>query len=142
MATHAQIFVNLAVKDLKRSVEFFTKLGYAFDPKFTDENATCLILGENIFVMLLVEPFFLTFTKKVICDAHKCTETIVSLSVESRAKVDELISKAVAAGAKPGEVLDYGFMYNRGFGDLDGHMWEFFYMDMEAFLKQQKEGAK
>ncbi|TAL15501.1 glyoxalase/bleomycin resistance/extradiol dioxygenase family protein [bacterium] len=140
MAT--QIFLNFSVKDLKRSVEFFTKLGYSFDPKFTDENATCLILGENIFAMLLVEPFFLTFIKKPICEAHRCTEAIVSLTVEDREKVDEIVKKAVAAGAKPGEPQDYGFMYSRGFEDLDGHMWDFVYMDMEAFLKQQKQAAK
>jgi predicted lactoylglutathione lyase len=140
MAT--QIFVNLPVKDLKRSVEFFTKLGYAFDPRFTDEKGTCMIIGENIFAMLLVEDFFKTFTQKPICEAHKCTEAIVALSLESREKVTELIAKAVAAGAKTtSAAYDYGYMFGQSFEDLDGHQWEVFYMDVEAFLKAQKKSG-
>jgi predicted lactoylglutathione lyase len=131
MAT--QIFVNLPVKDLKKSVEFFTLLGYQFDPQFTDENATCMIVGENIFVMLLVERFFQTFTKKELCDATKSTEVIVCLAVDSRAKVDELVAKAQAAGATtPMESQDHGFMYQHGFQDLDGHLWELVYMEPGA----------
>ena len=127
MAT--QIFVNLPVKDLQRSVAFFTALGYDFDLNFTNENATCMIVGENIFVMLLVEPFFQTFTKKEICDARKSTEVLVCLSCESRAKVDELVAKAVAAGGTiPREAQDHGFMYGHTFEDLDGHIWELVYM--------------
>jgi predicted lactoylglutathione lyase len=128
MATH--IFVNLPVKDLKRSVEFFTKLGYKFDPRFTDENATCMIVAESIFVMLLVESFFKTFTKKRLCDATKSTEVIVALSTDSRAKIDEMVATAVAAGATtPNDSKDYGFMYQNGFQDLDGHLWELFHME-------------
>lgn len=128
MAT--QIFVNLPVKDLQRSVAFFTALGYDFNLNFTNENATCMIVSENIFVMLLVESFFQTFIKKEICDARKSTEVLVCLSCDSRAKVDELIAKAVAAGGTiPREVLDYGFMYNQAFEDLDGHIWELVYME-------------
>ena len=128
MAT--QIFVNLPVKDLQRSVAFFTALGYDFDLNFTNENATCMIVGENIFVMLLVEPFFQTFIKKEICDARKSTEVLVCLSCESRAKVDELVAKAVAAGGTiPRETQDLGFMYNCAFEDLDGHIWELVYME-------------
>lgn len=128
MAT--QIFVNLPVKDLQRSVAFFTALGYDFDLNFTDENATCMIVGENIFVMLLVEPFFQTFIKKEICDARKSTEVLVCLSCESRAKVDELVAKAIAAGGTiPRETQDLGFMYNCAFEDLDGHIWELVYME-------------
>lgn len=131
MAT--QIFVNLPVKELKRSVEFFTRLGYAFDPNFTDENATCMIVGENIYVMLLVESFFKTFTRKELCDATRSTEAIVCLSADSRAKVDELVAKAVAAGATtPMDSKDYGFMYQHGFQDLDGHLWELVYMEPSA----------
>ena len=127
MAT--QIFVNLPVKDLQRSVAFFTALGYDFDLNFTNENATCMIVGENIFVMLLVEPFFQTFTKKEICDARKSTEVLVCLSCESRAKVDELVARAVAAGGTiPREAQDHGFMYGHTFEDLDGHIWELVYM--------------
>jgi len=122
MAT--QIFVNLPVKDLNRSVEFFTRLGYKFDPQFTDENATCMIVGENIFVMLLVESFFKTFTKKELCDATKSTEVLVCLSAESRVQVDELVAAAVAAGGTtPMNSKDYGFMYQHGYQDLDGHRW-------------------
>jgi uncharacterized protein len=131
MAT--QIFVNLPVKDLQRSVAFFTALGYDFDLNFTNENATCMIVGENIFIMLLVEPFFQTFIKKEICDARKSTEVLVCLSCESRAKVDELIAKAIAAGGTiPRETQDLGFMYNRAFEDLDGHIWELVYMEPQA----------
>jgi predicted lactoylglutathione lyase len=128
MAT--QIFVNLPVKDLQRSVAFFTALGYDFNLNFTDENATCMVVGENIFVMLLVEHFFQTFIKKEICDARKSTEVLVCLTCDSRAQVDELVAKAVAAGGTiPREVLDYGFMYNQAFEDLDGHIWELVYME-------------
>jgi len=131
-----QIFLNLPVKNLKRSVEFFTKLGYTFDPRFTDENATCMIVGENIFVMLLVEEFFRTFIKKELCDTAKCTEAIVALSMDSRAKVDEMVAKAVAAGATtPNKSKDYGFMYQHGYQDLDGHLWEVFYMEPGAAEK-------
>ena len=131
MAT--QIFVNLPIKDLERSVAFFTSLGYKFDPKFTDENATCMIVGENIFVMLLVESFFKTFTKKELCDATKNTEVLVCLSCDSRKKVDELVAKALAAGGRaPNESKDYGFMYGHGFEDLDGHLRELVYMEPTA----------
>jgi uncharacterized protein len=128
MAT--QIFVNLPVKDLKRSVDFFTQLGYTFNPQFTNENATCMVVSDTIYVMLLVESFFKTFTSKEIADATKTTEAIVCLSAESRAEVDELVGKAVAAGAKtPREVQDHGFMYQHGYQDLDGHLWELVYME-------------
>ena len=131
MAT--QIFVNLPVKDLKRSVEFFTKLGYSFNPQFTDENATCMLVGENIFAMLLVESYFKTFITKPISDAKKGTEVILALTAPTRAEVDELIAKAVAAGAttlRPPQ--DHGFMYQHGYEDLDGHLWEVFWMDPNA----------
>ncbi len=128
MAT--QIFVNLPVKDLKRSVEFFSRLDYTFDPAFTDENATCMIVGERIFVMLLVEPFFKSFSRKEICDTRKSSEVIVCLSADSRAAVDALVGKAVAAGAQvPNEARDFGFMYQHGFQDLDGHLWEVIHME-------------
>lgn len=128
MAT--QIFVNLPVKDLNRSVKFFTHLGFTFNAQFTDDNATCMIVGENIFVMLLVEPFFRQFTDKPISDATKQTEVLVALSCESRARVDELTSLALAAGGTtPMPAKDHGFMYQHGFQDPDGHMWEVFWMD-------------
>ncbi len=135
--TNKQIFVNLPVKDLQRSVAFFAHLGYEFNPELTDENATCMIVGENIFVMLLVESFFKTFTRKEICDATRSTEVLVCLSCESRAEVDELVAKAVVAGgATPNESKDYGFMYQHGFEDLDGHAWELMYMDLSAMPPQ------
>ncbi len=132
-AATQQIFVNLPVKNLDRSVQFFSRLGYRFNPKFTDQNATCMIVGENIYVMLLVESFFKTFTPKALVDATKSTEVILSLSAQSRAGVDELVAKAVAAGATtPNEAKDYGFMYQHGYQDLDGHLWEVIYMDPNA----------
>jgi uncharacterized protein len=128
-----QIFVNLPVKDLNKSVEFFTKLGYKFNPKFTDENATCMIVAENIFVMLLVEEFFKTFAPKEICDTTKSVEVLVALSFESRAAVDEMVRKAIAAGGTTyKEATDMGFMYQHGFQDLDGHIWEIFFMEPSA----------
>lgn len=124
-----QIFVNLPVKDLKRSIDFFTALGFGFDPKFTDENATCMIVGENIFVMLLVEPFFKTFTQKEICDATKNTEVLVCISLGSRAQVDAMVVNALSAGGTaPSSAKDHGFMYGHGFQDPDGHIWELIYM--------------
>jgi uncharacterized protein len=131
MAT--KIFVNLPVRDLNESVAFFTRLGFSFNAQFTDENATCMIVGEDIFIMLLVEKFFKTFTHKGLCDATSCTEVIVSLSSDSRESVDEMVRKAVAAGATtPSESKDYGFMYQHGFQDLDGHLWEIFFMESSA----------
>jgi uncharacterized protein len=128
-----KIFVNLPVRDLNKTVAFFTKLGFKFNAQFTDENATCMIVGEDIFVMLLVEKFFKTFTHKEICDATSSTEVIVSLSVDSRESVDEMIREAVAAGATtPSASKDYGFMYQHGFQDLDGHLWEIFFMEPSA----------
>lgn len=132
MAT--KIFVNLPIKDLKRSVDFFTALGYAFNPQFTNENATCMIIDEeHIYAMLLVEPYFQTFTPKPVSNAKASTEVLITLSCDSREAVDELVRKAVAAGAStPTPVRDLGFMYGHGYEDLDGHMWELFYMDMSA----------
>lgn len=126
----SRIFVNLPVKDLDRSVAFFTQLGYRFDPKFTDRNATCMIVSDDIFVMLLVEDFFKTFTRKAICDTASSTEVILALSMDSRAAVDEMVAKAVTAGgATVSAPKDYGFMYQHGFEDPDRHLWEVFYME-------------
>ena len=126
---HSQIFVNLPVKDLKRAVGFYTKLGYTFNPQFTDENATCMIVGENLFVMLLVEKFFSTFTSKAIVDTSKATEVLTCVSCDSKAQVDELVAKARAAGGKvPRQTQDHGFMYSHGYEDLDGHTWELVHM--------------
>lgn len=128
-----QIYVNLPVKDLKRSVDFFTELGYKFNPQFTDENSTCMIISDDIYVMLLVEKFFKTFTKKEIPDSSKSTEVILCLSAESREKVDEMVNKAVeAGGTASNEKQDQDWMYGHGFQDLDGHLWEIMYMDVNA----------
>lgn len=131
MAT--KIFVNLPVKNLDRSVEFFTKLGFSFNAQFTDETATCMVVSEDIFVMLLTEAKFKEFTPNPICDATRSTEVLVCLSSESREEVDKMISKAVAAGGTTySEPQDYGFMYSHGFQDLDGHIWETMFMEPSA----------
>lgn len=129
MPQHAQIFVNLPIKDMARSQAFFRSLGYEFNPQFTNEQGASLVLGENLFAMLLVEPFFQTFTQKTIVDAHRSVEVLVCLSCSSREEVDELVRKARAAGATvPNEAQDHGFMYGHGFTDLDGHVWELVHM--------------
>ena len=131
MAT--KIFVNLPVKKLDRSIDFFTKLGFKFNPEFTDETATCMIVSEDIFVMLLTHEKFQTFTPKAICDATKSTEVLVCLSTESRKEVDEMVERAIAAGGTTyNEPQDHGFMYAHGFQDLDGHIWELVYMEPSA----------
>jgi len=128
-----KIFVNLPVKDLNKSIEFFTKLGYKFNPQFTDETATCMIVSEEIYVMLLTHNKFKTFTPNQICDATKSTEVLVCLSCESRKEVDELVRKAVAAGGNTyNKPQDHGFMYAHGYQDLDGHIWELIYMEPGA----------
>ncbi|MFA5775488.1 MAG: VOC family protein [Ilumatobacteraceae bacterium] len=127
---HKGIFVNLPVKDLTASVEFFTKLGYSFDPKVTDDNASGMLVGENIYVMLLVEPFFTSFISNPVSDASKVSEVIIALPCESAEEVDELTHRAIAAGAKQHKPpSDLGFMYSSMFQDLDGHFWEPFWMD-------------
>ena len=127
---NTQIYVNLPVRDLKRSNAFFQNLGFGLDPKFSNDQASCVILGDNMFAMLLVEDFFKTFTNKSICDATKNTEVLVCLSCESRARVDDLVKKAVAAGGRvPRDPQDQGFMYGHGFEDPDGHIWELIYLE-------------
>jgi predicted lactoylglutathione lyase len=132
-AMNTQIFVNLPVQDLKRSIEFFTQLGFTFNQQFTDDTATCMIVGDNIFVMLLTHEKFKTFTPNPVGDARQSTEVLVCLSVESRQKVDELVGQAVAAGGNTFRAPeDHGFMYGHGFQDPDGHIWELVYMDPSA----------
>jgi predicted lactoylglutathione lyase len=136
-----QIFVNLPVKDLNKSVAFFTQLGYTFNPQFTDENATCMIVSDHIFVMLLVEPFFKTFTQKELADTSKTIEALICLSAESREQVDNIVNKAIAAGAtEPKSATDHGWMYIRSINDIDGHHWEYAYMDAEAAAQQAQQG--
>ena len=126
---HKQIYVNLAINDLPRSRAFFESLGLSFNPQFSNDQGACLVLGENIYAMLLTKDFFKTFTAKPIGDASKSTEMLLCLSCESRAEVDGLVAKAVAAGGTaPRAPQDHGFMYGHGFEDLDGHIWELMHM--------------
>lgn len=131
--TADKIFVNLPVKDLQKTMSFFKAIGFAFNPQFTDEKAACLVISEHIYVMLLVESFFTSFTKKSIPDTTTSSEVILALSAESRAQVDELVSKALASGGKPyNDPVDHGFMYTWSFQDPDGHLWEVMHMDQSA----------
>ena len=124
-----QIYVNLPVKDLERTRTFFSRLGFDFNPQFSDENAACMIVDENIYVMLLMEKFFKTFTSKAIADARQSTEVLVCLSCGSKDEVDALVAKAKANGGKTvREAQDHGFMYQHGFEDVDGHIWELVHM--------------
>lgn len=129
----AKIFVNLPVRNLGKSIDFFTKIGFSVNPQFTDENAACVVISDDIYAMLLVEKFFQSFTNKEIVDATTSTEAILALGLDSRQQVDELADKALAAGGLPGHFTnDDGFMYGRSFQDLDGHLWEVLYMDPAA----------
>lgn len=130
----SKIFVNLPVKDLDASKRFFGALGFGFDARFTDTTAACMVVSEEIFVMLLTEPKFKAFTPKPIADARKVTEVLLAVSLDSRAAVDDQVRKAVAAGGTTyAAPQDHGFMYQHGFQDLDGHIWEVFHMDLAAF---------
>ena len=133
---HKQIYVNLAVEDLDRSKAFFSALGFRFDARFTNGQAACLILGENIYAMLLVKGLFKSFTRKALCSPMETTEVLVGLSCESRGEVDALVAKAIEAGGAASRApQDYGFMYGHGFEDIDGHIWELIYMDANASTK-------
>ena len=132
-STGRKIFVNLAVRDLKRATAFFSALGFDFNPKFTDDNGACMVVSDEGYVMLLAEPFFKTFTTREVCDTSRQTEALVALSCESRNEVDELVKKAIGRGAPEAmPAQDHGFMYGRSFYDLDGHHWEVLWMDPKA----------
>ncbi|HEX9817243.1 MAG TPA: VOC family protein [Candidatus Thermoplasmatota archaeon] len=134
----AKLFVNLPVKDLKRSMEFFKKLGYSFNPQFTDNTAACMVISEENSVMLLTEKKFQGFTTKAIADTKKVTEVLIAVSTDSRRAVDEVAKKAVGAGGREARnVEDLGFMYQRAIEDLDGHTWEFFWFDPAAIQGTQ-----
>ena len=136
----SKVFINLPVKDLKKSIEFFTKLGFTFNPQFTDDKATCMIISENIFVMLLVEGRFRDFTSKQLADASKVTEVIIAIDAESRTSVDEMMDKVIDAGGQEHNVTqDYGWMYVRSFTDINDHIWEVIHLD-EAGLPDQQVG--
>ncbi len=131
-----KVFVNLAVKDLEKSKAFFEKLGFTFNLQFTNKDAACMVISEDNCAMLLVESFFKTFTKKEIVNAKQSTEVLVALSSESKENVDKMMKNALDAGAKEAnETQDHGFMYGRSFEDLDGHIWEIFWMDPKAIVQ-------
>lgn len=135
---NTKIFVNLPVKDLNRSMNFFKSMGYTFNPQFTDETAACLVISEDIYAMLLTHEKFKSFTSKEIADSSKTTEVLVALSTDSREKVNELVDKALSAGAtKARDPEDYGFMYQRSFNDPDGHTWEILWMDPSYITQEQ-----
>lgn len=135
-----KIFVNLAVENLGRAVDFFTELGFKFDPRFTDETGTCMIVSDEAYVMLLMKDKFKDFTKKELADSTRETEAIISLSAESREQVDEIVHKALAAGGSAAnEPMDMAFMYGWSFQDPDGHLWEVFHMDMSAMQEAERE---
>jgi uncharacterized protein len=131
-----KIFVNLPVKDLKRSMSFFKELGFHFNAQFTDDTAACMVIADDIYAMLLTHAKFKMFTKKEIADTTRFTEVLTALSFESKAQVNEFVDAALKAGAiESGEVQDHGFMYGRSFDDLDGHTWEIFWMDPNHIQK-------
>ena len=125
-----KLFVNLAVEDLKRSMEFFSVLGFEFDRRFCDDNAACVIVSQEAFVMLLTRPFFKTFTRREVCDTSRQTEGLYALSCTSRAEVDQMVERAIeAGGSRAMDPIDHGFMYASSFYDPDGHHWEVLWMD-------------
>lgn len=126
---HKQIFVNLAIGDMQKSQAFFKRLGFTFNPQFTNDQGACMVISDDIYAMLLTKDFFQGFTGKPLVDATQATEVLICLSCESRAEVDDLVARAVAAGGTaPRAPQDHGFMYGHGFEDLDGHIWELVYM--------------
>jgi uncharacterized protein len=136
------LFVNLAVEDLDRSVEFFTKLGFTFDPQFTDETATCMLVGEEAFVMLLTKPKFREFITTDLADPTTHTEALMAVSAASREEVDELADTALASGGShSSNPIEMDFMYARSFRDPDGHIWELTWMDPSAFEQTPVESG-
>ena len=129
-ATRHKLFVNIPVRDLQRSIQFFEALGFNFNRQFTDASATCMLVGEDAYFMLLGQERFAGFSKRPTGDPREQTSALFALSVNSRAEVDEMVNKAVAAGGSHAvEPQDHGFMYGWSFYDLDGHHWEVFWMD-------------
>ena len=128
-----KLFVNIAIGDLQRSIQFFETLGFTFNPHFTDATATCMLVGEDAYFMLLTKEKFAAFSKRPLGDARAETNALFSVSVGSRAEVDEMVKAAVAAGGSyAADPQDHGFMYGWSFYDLDGHHWEVFWMDPSA----------
>jgi uncharacterized protein len=128
-----KLFVNIAVTDLKKSMDFFSALGFTFNPQFTDDKAACMVISDDAYFMLLTEPFFRTFTKQEPSDPRRATEAMYALSCESRAEVDQIVRKAIDAGGRQAmDPTDHGFMYAWSFYDIDGHHWEVLWMDPAA----------
>ncbi|MFJ3912067.1 VOC family protein [Streptomyces vinaceus] len=127
------IFVNLPVKDIEAAKAFWGELGYSFNPQFSDDKTGCLVISDTIFAMLMTEARFRDFATKEVADATKTTEVMLALSADSRDQVDQVLGAALAAGAtEPRPAQDLGFMYGRAFEDLDGHVWEYVWMDPAA----------
>ena len=143
MGNKTKVFINLAVKDLKKAMDFFARLGFSFNPMFSNENGACLVVSEEIYAMLLVEKFFKSFIPdREICDSKKSSEALIALSVDSREEVDSMIKKVVAAGGSEyRQAQDYGWMYGRAFQDLDGHVWEIFYADLSLLPEEMKKNG-
>lgn len=132
-----KIFINLPVADLQKAMAFYTAIGFTNNPQFTDDTAACMVLSEEIYVMLLTHPKFSQFTTKEIGNAFKTASVINSLSVDSNDEVNTMVERALKAGGKEtNEAKDYGFMQQRSFEDLDGHLWEVLYMDLSKFPGQ------
>lgn len=131
-----KVFINLPVKDLARSMDFFQNLGFSFNPQFSDEKAGCMVVSDSIFVMLLTETYFKTFIDTEVCNAHRSTEVLIALDAASADEVKQFINKAKSLGGKLyAEAKDHGFMYQHSFADLDGHKWEMAYVDMNQFAQ-------
>ena len=129
-----QIFINLAVKDLQKSMDFYTALGFTNNPQFSDESGKCMVWNENIFVMILTHEKFASFTTKPLADTKSNIAGLFSLSVESVDEVNKIMESGLSAGGiEPNEMRDYGFMQQRTIEDFDGHTWEIFYMDITKF---------
>jgi len=134
------IFVNLPVADLPAAKAFYEAIGATNEPRFTDETAACMVLSDTIFVMLLTHEKFAQFTPKTIADAHRTSEVLIAISADDKAGVDEIADKAIAAGGREArDPQDYGFMYSRSFEDLDGHIWEPMWMDVDAAMAATPE---
>ena len=134
-----QIFINLAVKDLQKSMDFYTALGFSNNPQFSDDSGKCMVWSENIFVMIMTHEKFTTFATKPIADTKSNLAGLFSLSVDSVDEVNSILSKGLVAGVtEPTEMKDYGFMQQRTIEDFDGHTWEVFYMDITKFPQQSQ----
>ena len=132
-ATPRKLFVNIPVADVQRSIDFFEELGFTFNAQFTDASGTAMLVGEDAYFMLLTREKFHDFSKRPTADATRTTNALYAFSVDSRAEVDEIVDKALAAGgARALDTQDHGFMYQSSFFDLDGHHWEVFWMDPAA----------